>query len=513
MKKSIVSVAIALLLASAAPLRAEVTLPAIFSDHMVLQSDVAVPVWGWAEPGEQVTVSIAGQTKTATADANGAWNLKLDPLKAGEALTLTVKGKNSLTVQDVVAGEVWLCSGQSNMAMTVNRAKHFDAEKAAATWPQIRMFREQSAAAATPQTKGQGHWEVCTSDSVGSFSATAYFFGRDLHQALGTPVGLLHSSVGGTPVEAWTSWDAQKNLAELKPLFESWDKDAATWDPVKAQAVYEKQQATYKAAAAQGKAEKKANRARPPRRPGDPRTAAKHPANLFNGKISPWIPYAIRGAIWYQGEANARNVESGQLYALQLATLIKDWRARWGEGDFPFAWVQLPNFKAPQKEPVEDDGWPRVRESMLQTLALPNTGMAIAMGAGEAGNIHPPDKQAVGQRLASWALADVYKKPGFASCGPLPAGHEIKGSEIVVTFKHADGGLVAKDGELKGFAIAGADKKWVRATAKISGATVIVSSAEVKEPQAVRYAWANNPDCNLQNGAGIPASPFRTDDW
>jgi len=213
MKKIIVSAAVALLLASAAPLRAEVTLPAIFSDHMVLQSDVAVPVWGWAEPGEQITVSIAGQSKSTTADANGAWSLKLDPLKAGAALTLTVKGKNSLTVQDVVAGEVWLCSGQSNMAMTVNRAKNFDAEKAAATWPQIRMFREQSAAAATPQTKGQGHWEVCTPDSVGSFSATAYFFGRDLHKALGTPVGLLHSSVGGTPVEAWTSWDAQQNLA------------------------------------------------------------------------------------------------------------------------------------------------------------------------------------------------------------------------------------------------------------------------------------------------------------
>lgn len=512
MKKFLLCSTLALLFA-AAPLRADVTLPAIFSDHMVLQSDVAVPVWGWAEPGEQVTVSIAGQTQTATADAQGAWRLKLAPLKAGEALTLKVTGKNTLTVQDVVAGEVWLCSGQSNMAMTVNRAKNFEAEQKAATLPLIRQFREQSEPAATPQAKGKGRWELCSPDTVGSFSATAYFFGLNLYKTLNVPVGLINSSVGGTPVEAWTSLDAQKSVAELKPLFDSWDKNAATWDPVKAQAVYEKQLAAFKAAAAKAKADNKVARGRPPRRPGDPRIAGKHPGNLFNGKISPWIPYAIRGAIWYQGEANARNVESGQLYGLQLATLIKDWRARWGEGDFPFAWVQLPNFKAPQKEAVEDDGWPRVREGMLQTLALPNTGMAIAMGAGEAGNIHPQDKQAVGHRLACWALADVYKKPGVASSGPLPAGHELKGNTIVVTFSHADGGLQAKDGELKGFAIAGADKKWVRATAQISGATVTVSNPEVQAPQAVRYAWANNPDCNLQNGAGLPASPFRTDSW
>ena len=513
MKKLLLCSALALLFAAATPLHAEVTLPAIFSDHMVLQSDVAVPVWGWAEPGEQVTVSIAGQSQTATADASGAWRLQLAPLKAGEALTLTVKGKNSLTIQDVVAGEVWLCSGQSNMAMTVNRAKNYAAEQKAATLPLIRQFREQSEAAATPQAKGKGRWELCSPDAVGSFSAAAYFFGRDLHQALGTPVGLINSSVGGTPIEAWTSWDAQKNVEELKPMFDAWDKIAATWDPVKAQAAYEKQLAAFKAAAAKAKADNKVARSRPPRRPVDPRIAGQHPGNLFNGKISPWIPYAIRGAIWYQGEANAHNMDSGKLYTLQLTALIKDWRARWGEGDFPFAWVQLPNFKAPQKEAVEDDGWPSVREGMLKTLALPNTGMAIAMGAGEAGNIHPQDKQAVGQRLAYWALADVYKKPGVASSGPLPAGHELKGSTIVVSFSHTDGGLVAKDGELKGFAIAGADKKWVRATAQISGATVIVSNPEVKAPQSVRYAWANNPDCNLQNGAGIPASPFRTDDW
>lgn len=511
--KHLFSIAAAAVLVSAAPLRAEVSLPAIFSDHMVLQGDTTVPVWGWAEAGEQVTVTIAGQTKSVTADASGNWSLKLDPLKTGEALTMTVRGKNSITVQDVVVGEVWLCSGQSNMAMTVNRAKNFDAEKAAATLPLIRQFREQSGGAASPQVKGQGKWELCSPETVGSFSATAYFFGLNLHKKLNVPIGLINSSVGGTPVEAWTSLEAQKKIPELKTLIEAYEKTSAAWDPVKAQETYEKQMAAFKAAAAKAKATNKPVRGRPPRKPGDPKSGGKLPASLFNGKIAPLIPYALRGAIWYQGEANAKSVESGKLYAFQLRALIQDWRARWGEGDFPFAWVQLPDFKAPQKEAVEDDGWPNVRESMLKTLALPNTGMAIAMGAGEAGNIHPQNKQAVGLRLASWALADVYKKPGFASCGPLPSGSEIKGDEIVITFSHADGGLVAEGGALKGFAIAGADKKWVRATAKISGSTVVVNSPDIKEPKAVRYAWANNPDCNLQNGAGIPASPFRTDDW
>ncbi|MCX6906614.1 MAG: hypothetical protein NTY01_01085, partial [Verrucomicrobia bacterium] len=252
---------------------------------------------------------------------------------------------------------------------------------------------------------------------------------------------------------------------------------------------------------------------------------------LFNGKIAPLVPYAIRGAIWYQGESNAGQ---GQLYHLQLSAMVKDWRARWGS-DFPFAWVQLPNFHAAQKEPVEDTGWVLVREGMLKTLELPNTGMAITTDAGEADDIHPKDKQTVGKRLAMWALADVYKQKGVASSGPLACGHKINGDEVTITFKHADGGLVAKIGEslvtprvdspnvwpeglggfgqIRGFAVAGADKKWHRGFAKIIGNTVVVKSPEVKQPVAVRYAWADNPDCNLYNRAGIPASPFRTDDW
>ena len=396
---------------------ADVTLPAIFSDHMVLQADASVPVWGWAEPGEKVSVTIAGQTKSYTTGADGKWMVKLGKLKCGEAATMTVKGNNAITINDVLVGEVWLGSGQSNMAMTVNRAKDFEQEKAAANLPRIRHFRESSGASLTPQEKCAGKWELCSPDAVGSFSATAYFFGRELHRKLGAPVGLINSSVGGTPVEAWTSLLAQKDFAGLKPLFESWEKKQATWDPEKAKAAYVKQLAAWKESVKKAKASGSKTR-RQPREPVEPRLDSHAPATLFNGKIAPLVPYAIRGAIWYQGESNAGQ---GQLYHLQLSTMVKDWRARWGQGDFPFAWVQLPNFHAAQKEPVEETGWPLVREGMLKTLALPNTGMAITTDIGEADDIHPKDKQTVGKRLAMWALADVYKQKGVASSGPRNA--------------------------------------------------------------------------------------------
>jgi sialate O-acetylesterase len=510
-------------------LLADVKLPAIFSDHMVLQAGVAVPVWGWADPGEEVSVSVAGQTKTTKADKTGKWMVKLGKLKSGDAVTLTVKGKNSITVQDVLVGEVWLCSGQSNMAMTVNRAKDYEKEKQAAMFPKIRMFRESSGSALTPQEKCSGSWQVCSPDTVSGFSATAYFFGREVHKTLGAPVGLINSSVGGTPVEAWMSWDVQKDFAGMKPVFESWDQRQAAWDPVKAKATYEKQLAAFKESTKKGKSAKRA-----PRPQSEPRFDSKHPAVLFNGKIAPLIPYAIRGAIWYQGESNAGG-GTGHLYQLLLSTMVKEWRTRWGQGDFPFGWVQLPNFHAAQKEPVEDTGWVMVREGMLKTLALPNTGMAITTDIGEDKDIHPKNKQDIGKRLAMWALADVYKQKDIASSGPLYVGHKIKGSEVTITFKHADGDLVVKIGDglvtprvewptvwppggtgfgqIRGFVVAGADKQWHHAAAKIIGNTVVVTSPEVKQPVAVRYAWADNPDCNLYNRAGLPASPFRTDNW
>ena len=484
--------------------QADVKLPSIISDHMVLQRDMADPIWGWADQGEQVTVSIAGQSKTATPDASGRWMVKLDPLKVGDTTTLTVAGKNTITIKDVLVGEVWLGSGQSNMAMGVSRAKDFDKEQAAAKYPQIRMFLVANKAASEPQADCEGQWVVCAPDTVGQFSATAYFFGRELHKSLGVPVGLVRSCVGGTPIESWISADAQRSSPELKEYIAAQEKTAAEFNVEAAKKNFERQKERWKEAVKKAKAAGET----PPRAPRDPIATRERKGNtggLFNGMIAPLIPYAIRGMIWYQGEANAQP-NKAQFYQYQLPLLVKDWRTRWGEGDFPAAWVQLPNFNR------AGDYWSIVREGMLKSLATPHTGMAIAIDVGDPKDIHPANKQAVGARLAMWALGDVYGQK-VATSGPLPAGHEVRGREIVVSFSHTDSGLQAKGDALRGFQIAGADKVWHAATAQISGDKVIVSSAEVSQPVAVRYAWAPNPDCNLYNGAGLPASPFRTDDW
>jgi sialate O-acetylesterase len=488
--------------ALAAPARADVKLPKIISDHMVLQRGAAVPVWGWADPDEEVTVAVAGQTKTAKAGADGKWSVKLDKLEAAGPHTLTVKGKNTLTVSDVLVGEVWLASGQSNMGMTVERARDFDREQAAATLPQLRMFNVGHKPAREPQSDCTGSWLVCSPDTVGTFSATAHFFGRDLHQKLGVPVGLINSSVGGTPIEAWTSRDVQEARPELKGVLASWQKKAADYDPEKAKAKYEKDLAAWKDAVAKAKAEGKTPPARP-REPVRPEDDSHHPAVLFNGMIAPLVPYAIKGAVWYQGEANAGNEDTGKLYGVELPLLVRDWRERWGEGNFPFAWVQLPNYKGPK-------GWPYVREAMLQSLSVPNTGMTVNIDIGEERDIHPKNKQEVGRRLALWARAEVYGEKVPWS-GPLPAGYQVRGDTVELSFHHADGGLKAQGGDLRGFTVAGQDGKWHPATARIEGDKVLVSGAEVKEPVAVRYDWDSDPDGNLYNGAGLPASPFRTD--
>jgi len=490
---------------------ADVRLPAVFGDHMVLQRDTAVPVWGWAEAGEKVTVTLGGQTKTATADRDGKWSVRLGALKAGGPHTLKVEGKTALEVSDVLVGEVWLCSGQSNMAMSVRGCNNYEAEQAAAKLPKIRMMTVARTAAESPQSDCKGTWAVCSPETVGGFSATAYFFGRELHKRLDVPVGLINSSWGGTPVQSWTALADQKAEKKLKDLLDGWERRIAAYDPQKAQANYEKQLAAWRERAKKAKA---AGR-RPPRRPrkaSDQRLSPHRPANLYNAMIVPLAPYAIRGAIWYQGESNAGRYNAS-LYGMQLAMMIRNWRRLWGQGDFPFEWVQLPNFQAAQKQPVETTGWVIVQEEMLKTLKVPNTGMAVTIDIGEARNIHPKNKQDVGKRLALWALAKTYGKDVVAS-GPLYKSMTRRGGEIVVTFDYVDGGLVAKGGgKLKGFAIAGADKEFVWADAKIDGQSVVVSSPKVKAPAAVRYAWATNPDCNLYNKAQLPASPFRTDDW
>ena len=488
---------------------ADVTLPAVFSDHMVLQHGRAVSVWGWAEAGEKVTVSIAGRSVSCVAGSDGRWQVRLEALAPGGPHVLTVSGTNSLTVDDVLVGDVWLCSGQSNMAMAVCSAMNSEQEQAAANHPQIRHFKTASRAVPEPQDRCDGSWAVCSPETVGTFTATGYFFGRELHKQLDIPIGLINSSWGGTAVEAWTSWSAQEDLRPLKSLHKEWADKISAYDADKARVQLEQNLDTWKNRAAKARA---AGR-KPPRKPtlaADPAVNPNRPANLFNGMIHPLIPYGIRGAIWYQGERNTHG-EISKSYGLQLEAMIYDWRSRWGY-EFPFAWVQLPNFTDPQVEPVESTGWVIVREGMLKTLDLSQTGMAITIDIGDAGNIHPKNKQDVGRRLAKWALAEVYGKPGVSS-GPLYKSMAKKGGAIVVNFDNVARGLVSKGDKLVGFTVAGADRKFVWADAKIVGDTVVVSSPKVKAPAAVRYAWAPNPKCNLYNSAGLPAGPFRTDNW
>lgn len=491
-------------------------LPSVISDNMVMQSDRPVALWGWSDPGDKVTVVFGKQTKTATADAKGKWMVQLDPLQASaEPRELKISGAASKSlISNVLVGEVWLASGQSNMAMGVNGCNRAAEEARGANLPSIRMFTAQRVTATEPQDDVKGSWVVCASNTVGGFSAAAFFFGRELHNTLKTPVGLIHSSWGGTPVEAWTSMDAQSGKPGFKPVMESWLSRTKTYDAAKDEETYAKALAAWEQQAKEAKAANK----KPPRKPamaGDPKRNSHYPASLFNGMIAPLIPYSLRGAIWYQGESNAKSA-TAPYYGEMLTTMIRDWRTRFNQGDFPFLYVQLANFNS-------GENWVVVQDEMRKALRFPNTGMAVINDVGDAGDIHPKNKQEVGRRLALWALAKTYGKEVEYS-GPLFKSAEVKGSQMVVRFDHA-AGLTAKGGEpLKGFTIAGAaesstngaaasGKAFVPAKAEIQGDAVIVSSPSVSRPAAVRYAWASNPDCNLYNKDGLPASVFRTDDW
>ncbi|VTR98472.1 sialate O-acetylesterase [Tuwongella immobilis] len=487
----------------ALPVSAAVKPASLFSTHMVLQQEMPVPIFGTAEPGESVTVSIHDQKKTVKTDAQGKWSVTLDPLKPSKAskpTTMTIAGSNTITIDDVLIGEVWLCSGQSNMAWTVARSRDFEAEKAAAKNPQIRMFLVTSGAAATPQTECKGSWIVCSPETVGGFTAAGYFFAKELYPQLKRPIGLINSSVGGTPVEAWTSQAAMDRTPEIKPVLERWQQSEANYNPEKAKAAFETQLKRYEELAKQGKAP-----ANKPRLQLQPSKSPQYPAVLYNGKIAPLERYAIRGAIWYQGENNAGSPHP-HLYGKQLELMISDWRARWGQGDFPFAWVQLPNFQTAAQ-------WPILREQMLQTLKVPQTGMAIAIDVGDPKDIHPTNKQPVGSRLAYWALATVYGQKRAYS-GPIPTTNRVEGDSIVVNFDHANDGLKLLDRSESGFEIAGADQVWHAAEAKVVAPnSVVIRSKAVAKPVAVRYLWANNPTATLFNGADLPATPFRTDTW
>jgi sialate O-acetylesterase len=481
-----------------------------FSDHMVLQREKPVIVWGWADAGVEVTVAFAGQKKTSKTGPDGKWSLKLDALPASSEprdLVITSNqpsGVKNLKCSDVLVGEVWLGSGQSNMAMTVAGCYHFDAEKAAAKYPLIRHYRESSGPSNTPQAEGKGAWQICTPENVGGFSAALYFFGREIHREVGVPVGLINTSVGGTPIESWVAAEVQSSDPETKANYDTRLDAHRKFDPAQAPALHEKQLAIWKKASEKAKANGTPFVVPPPKDPLAMWKLKGGPSGLFNGKVVNLVPFTLRGMLWYQGEGNAGNPG---LYHKQLTQLVTSWRTLW-QDEVPFAWVQLPNFTSP------GEGWPRVRESMLKTLALPKTGMAITIDLGDAKDIHPKNKQDVGKRLSFWALGTVYGKNVPATSGPLPAGSTINDNAISVSFKHANGGLKSiTGGPLTGFQIAAADQQWKPAKAKIVGETVVVSSPEVSKPVAVRYAWSDWPDYSLANGAGLPASPFRTDDW
>ncbi|MES2595345.1 MAG: sialate O-acetylesterase [Verrucomicrobiota bacterium] len=500
MKKAVLT-----LLLSASSAFAAVKMPSVISDHMVLQSEKRVAIWGWADAGEAVTVEFAGQKQTTKADADGKWQIRLEPMQAGSApQAMKVSGTNSITIQDVLVGEVWLASGQSNMAFKVGRGRDAEAEIAAAKFPQIRMYTVTRSAQPGPQADCGGEWVVCSPESVASFSAVAYFMGRELHEKLKRPVGLINSSVGGTDIAAWTSEEVQLPIPELNAFIEKWRQTDASFDVEKARQDYAQRMVRWKTAAEKATAGGR-KAPRKPASPMQPRLTSNYPAYLFEGRIKPLIPYTLRGAVWYQGEHNCSTIEAGLLYRLQMPLLISDWRTRWAE-EFPFAWVQLPGYTK------SGPGRAFVREAQLQTLKVKNTGMVVTLDIGDNNDNHPKNKQDVGKRLATWALGRVYAQDMFDTSGPLFTGHEIRGSEVVAVFSHTEGGLTTRDG-LRGFRIAGADKVLRPAQARIEDKKVVISSPDVPKPVAVRYAWESGPEATLFNGAGLPASPFRTDDW
>jgi sialate O-acetylesterase len=647
-----------LILASAATARAAVSLPAIISDNMVLQQGVKVRIWGKAKPGEQVAVTFDKKTSDTVADAQGRWQLSIGPFKAGgPPAELTVKGENVLTIKNVLVGEVWLCSGQSNMEWPLSNTIGAAETLAQANYPEIRSFTVEHHTAAAPQTDVEGRWVVTTPDEAAHFSAVAYFFGREIHQRLKLPIGIINSSWGGTPAEAWTSHEALLSSPELKPILDRYEsslnalpqaKDAyaralAAWeeknlhldagnkgealgyaDPSTSTSGWSQMELPKQIEAAgllidgaiwfrkvvelpaswSGKdlvvnlppiddhdvtyfngtkigsiGRETPNSYMVPRKyvvPGSlvragrnviavrvfdsageggfsrggamsivPSGAAEseaislrgnwdykvelalepthpdwgtrpeavgvsnqnNPSVLYNAMIAPLVPFAIRGVIWYQGESNAGRAYQ---YRTLFPLMIRNWRSAWGH-DFPFYFVQLANWHAGKAQPDESD-WAELREAQTMTLREPHTGMAVTIDIGDENDIHPRNKLDVGRRLAAWALAGTYGQNVVPS-GPLFERYTIEGDKVRIRFKYGSG-LKTMDGSaLKGFAIAGEDRRFVWADARIDGDNVVVSSPMVQKPVAVRYGWADNPMSNLYNNAGLPASPFRTDDW
>ena len=506
------------------PAMATLHLPEFFSDHAVLQRDRPVPVWGWADKDEAVTVHLGGQTRTTTADGQGRWSVRFDPLPAtapdAAPLTLEVsdEGNELIACRDVLVGEVWLCSGQSNMEFTMTGVLDGAKEIAAANDPRIRQFQVPRDGASTPQNAAflnPARWEPATTPgSVAHFTAVGYYFAREISRALGgVPVGIIDSTWGGTAIQSWMSVEAlQAAPGRYEALLKGKEKETADW-PARQRQI-EADTRDWEKRAAEAKAAGQPAPPNKPWNPGPPDQPQWTPANLYNGMIHPLLPYAIRGALWYQGEANAGFGKAGAAeYTALQADLIRSWRAAWNEGDFPFDFVQLPNWREGGK--ADGTNWAYFRDAQRAVLdAVPNTGMAVTIDMGESEDIHPRNKQVVGHRLALLALKNTYGQ-SVADRGPVfRAAHPDGAGGMRVEFDGAGDGLVAKDGPPRNFELAGADKIFHPADAAVQGDAVIVSCALVAAPVAVRYAWSNDPaGCNLYNHDGLPAAPFRTDDW
>ncbi len=461
------------LLASSGFARADVQLPKVLASNMVLQQKQAIPIWGTAEAGEEVTVSIGDNKATAKAGADGKWSVKLKEMTAGGgAVEVVVKGKNEIKLTNVLIGEVWVASGQSNMEWSIAASANPKEEIAAAKYPNIRLFHVRKTPAVVPQEVVLDRdWSECSPETSSKFSAVAYYFGRHLHKELNVPIGLINTSWGGTAIEPWTPIAGFESVESLKPIAEQ----------VKAQQA----------------------------KPEGAKAGAGGASHLYNGMVHHLVPFGIRGAIWYQGESNRGQ---GVAYEQRMHALINGWRSVWGQGDFPFLYVQLAPWKY-VKPPMTDPAHllPQIWEAQTKVLAMKNTGMAVTTDITNLDDIHPKNKQDVGKRLALWALAKTYGKSDLVYSGPLYKSMKVEGNKVRIEFDHVGGGLKSRDDKpLSWFTIAGKEGDFVEASVTIDGNSVVVSSDKIAEPAAVRFGWDQLAEPNLMNAAGLPAGPFRT---
>jgi len=498
---------ILLILITAAISYADVKLPAVIADNMVLQQKTNAPIWGWADPGEKIAIATSWKKSAKTTTGkDGKWKLKLKTPKAGGPYDITITGNNTIKLQNVLIGEVWICSGQSNMQWSMANTENAKKDIAAANKPNIRLFTVKREIADQPKDDCKGNWSQCSPETVAQFSAVAYFFGKHLNDELDIPIGLVNTSWGGTLAEAWTRKEILEKDKDFLPILQRHEQMVANLP--NALKKYEKSMKNWKIKAEKAKKEgKKAPRA--PRKPS--KRHQNSPSSLYNAMIAPIIPYAIKGAIWYQGEANTPRAYQ---YRKLFPAMITNWRKDWQQGDFPFYYVQIAPYDYNRNNKTLLRPSQELREAQRLTLSLKNTGMAVTMDIGNPQDIHPKNKLDVGKRLALWALAKDYGKKRTVYSGPLYKSMRKQGDKIRLSFNHTGSGLTTKDGkELTHFTIAAEDKNFVDAKATIDGKTIVVSSEAVKKPVAVRYAWSNTAQPNLSNKEGLPASSFRTDNW